>query len=77
MQGGCKLSGDTAVARHVHAGRELMRKSLGHTARRYGFVWRLLREVARVFPDPYIHIGGDEVDHGCWQASRESECLPL
>ena len=35
----------------------------------FGFIWRLLREVARTFPDPYIHLGGDEVDHECWKVS--------
>ncbi|EFN52781.1 hypothetical protein CHLNCDRAFT_58755 [Chlorella variabilis] len=37
----------------------------------FGFIWRLLREVARTFPDPYIHLGGDEVDHVCWKSNPE------
>lgn len=36
----------------------------------YGFLWRLLREAARLWPDPYIHLGGDEVDTACWQVRR-------
>lgn len=30
-------------------------------------MWRLIREAARHFPDPYLHLGGDEVDHECWK----------
>ena len=26
----------------------------------------LLKEVAALFPDPFIHLGGDEVAAGCW-----------
>ncbi|KAL4440050.1 hypothetical protein ABPG75_003051 [Micractinium tetrahymenae] len=37
----------------------------------YGFMWRLLREAARHFPDPYLHLGGDEVDHECWRSNPE------
>ncbi len=31
----------------------------------------LLAEVTALFPDAYVHIGGDEVDPACWQAVPE------
>ncbi|MDE9466567.1 beta-N-acetylhexosaminidase [Xenorhabdus bovienii] len=35
------------------------------------FADRLIAEVADIFPDPYIHIGGDEVNASQWQASAK------
>ncbi|MDX7987450.1 beta-N-acetylhexosaminidase [Xenorhabdus sp. 12] len=35
------------------------------------FADTLIGEVAAIFPDPYIHIGGDEVDASQWQASSK------
>ena len=35
----------------------------------YAFLAALLAEVAAVFPDRYLHIGGDEVDYACWQSN--------
>jgi hexosaminidase len=32
----------------------------------HSFVKKFLREVAQVFPDKFLHIGGDEVDTNCW-----------
>ncbi|XP_060057001.1 beta-hexosaminidase subunit beta-like [Erinaceus europaeus] len=32
----------------------------------YTFMSRLLKEVSQVFPDEFIHLGGDEVDLQCW-----------
>jgi N-acetyl-beta-hexosaminidase len=32
----------------------------------YAFVAKFFREVAKVFPDKFLHIGGDEVDFNCW-----------
>jgi hexosaminidase len=32
----------------------------------YTFMNKFLKEVEQVFPDKYFHIGGDEVDFGCW-----------
>nr|WP_051516350.1 family 20 glycosylhydrolase [Pantoea sp. IMH] len=35
----------------------------------YDFIDRLIGEVAAIFPDPWIHIGGDEVDATQWKDS--------
>ncbi|MDC9587774.1 family 20 glycosylhydrolase [Xenorhabdus sp. XENO-10] len=35
------------------------------------FADTLIEEVAEIFPDPYIHIGGDEVDASQWLASKK------
>ncbi|BAN96652.1 beta-N-acetylhexosaminidase [Plautia stali symbiont] len=35
----------------------------------FRFIDTLIGEVAAIFPDPYIHIGGDEVDPSQWNAS--------
>lgn len=32
----------------------------------YSKMANLLEEVINVFPDSYIHLGGDEVDFSCW-----------
>ncbi|XP_051907130.1 beta-hexosaminidase subunit beta isoform X2 [Hippocampus zosterae] len=37
----------------------------------YDFMRRLFREVAAVFPDDYVHLGGDEVDFTCWKSNPE------
>ncbi|WP_340615330.1 family 20 glycosylhydrolase [Xenorhabdus entomophaga] len=41
----------------------------------YQFADTLIGEVAAIFPDPYIHIGGDEVDTSQWQASDKIQAL--
>ncbi len=38
----------------------------------YTFLWRLLREAAQVFPDTYVHLGGDEVPFDCWEVRGAS-----
>ncbi|MEN0123303.1 MAG: family 20 glycosylhydrolase, partial [Pseudomonadota bacterium] len=35
----------------------------------YAFVDGLVTELAAIFPDPYVHIGGDEVDDTQWRAN--------
>lgn len=38
----------------------------------YALLWKLLREAAAVFPDSYIHLGGDEVPFDCWKVQPPS-----
>ena len=40
----------------------------------YEALWALIRETASLFPDSYLHLGGDEVPFDCWEvgASRAS-----
>lgn len=37
----------------------------------YSLIGSLLAELATIFPDDYLHLGGDEVDAECWLASPE------
>jgi len=32
----------------------------------YKFLYQFLAEAVELFPEKYIHLGGDEVDFGCW-----------
>jgi len=45
------------------------------TERTFAFVRDVLREVAGLFPGPYIHIGSDEVDKGGWRDSPEAQAV--
>jgi hexosaminidase len=41
----------------------------------FEFLRNVLREVAALFPGPYIHIGGDEVEKNGWRNSPEAQAI--
>ncbi|WP_338558590.1 family 20 glycosylhydrolase [Erwinia sp. E_sp_B04_7] len=41
----------------------------------YAFIDTLLGEVTAIFPDPWLHIGGDEVDATQWKASEHIQAF--
>ena len=43
----------------------------------YAFIETVVREVARLFPAPYIHFGGDEVADDAWKDSKDVDRLKV
>lgn len=41
----------------------------------YGFLDKIMTEVAQLFPFEYIHVGGDEAPHNFWEKSPQVQAL--
>jgi len=41
----------------------------------YDFVQNFLSEVATLFPDNWLHLGGDEINYNCWNTTEINEYM--
>ena len=48
---------------------------LSPTEYTFNFLKNVLDEVVKLFPSPYIHIGGDEVDKRWWKQSKQVQAI--
>ncbi len=41
----------------------------------YDFLAKFFKEIATVFPDQYVHLGGDEVNFACWKSNTDIQAF--